>query len=247
MVNINFIPDDYIQNNESRRVNLICITLLSIILVAIGGAFGAIRMRQHTLNTRETAIDAELAKKKEQIKTVDQLQKQRNTMWTTALTTAELIDPVPKSVLLASLTNSLPKGVSLLKLSLIQKEQAAKPQQTKAPADKYQAMQDKEKSAAAQKVSQEKMLETQISIEGVAPSDIEVASYIEQLSTSALLTDVALVESSQMAKAGAKQDTSDEKMRRFKLTASLRKDIQITEKEVKQIVYNSGKETAVND
>jgi Tfp pilus assembly protein PilN len=247
MVNINFIPDDYIRNNESRRINLICIALLSIILVAIVGAFGAIRMRQRTLNIREASIDTDLTKKKGQIKTIDQLQKQRNTMWSTALMTVELIDPVPKSMLLASLTNSLPKGVSFLRLSLIQKEQAANSQQQKNAANKYEAMQDKEKTAAAVRSSKEKMLDTQINIEGVAPSDIEVAAYIEQLSRSALLTDVALVESVQMPNKNSKQDSQEGKMRRFKLSALLRKDIQITEKDVEQIAYNSGAETALGD
>ena len=247
MVNINFIPDDYIRNNESRRINLICIALLSIILVAIMGAFGAIRMRQRTLNIREASIDMDLTKKKGQIKTIDQLQKQRNTMWSTALMTVELIDPVPKSMLLASLTNSLPKGVSFLRLSLIQKEQAANSQQQKNAANKYEAMQDKEKTAAAVRSSKEKMLDTQINIEGVAPSDIEVAAYIEQLSRSALLTDVALVESVQMPNQSSKQDSQEGKMRRFKLSALLRKDIQITEKDVEQIAYNSGAETALGD
>ena len=247
MVNINFIPDDYIRNNESRRINLICIALLSIILIAIVGAFGAIRMRQRTLNIREASIDMDLMKKKGQIKTIDQLQKQRNTMWSTAIMTVELIDPVPKSMLLASLTNSLPKGVSFLRLSLIQKEQAADSQQQKDAVNKYEAMQDKEKTAAAMRSSKEKMLDTQINIEGVAPSDIEVAAYIEQLSRSALLTDVALVESVQMPNQSSKQDSQEGKMRRFKLSALLRKDIQITEKDVEQIAYNSGAETALGD
>ena len=247
MVNINFIPDDYIRNNESRRINLICIALLSIILVAIVGAFGAIRKRQRTLNIREASIYMDLTKKKGQIKTIDQLQKQRNTMWSTAIMTVELIDPVPKSMLLASLTNSLPKGVSFLRLSLIQKEQAANSQQQKNAANKYEAMQDKEKTAAAVRSSKEKMLDTQINIEGVAPSDIEVAAYIEQLSRSALLTDVALVESVQMPNQSSKQDSQEGKMRRFKLSALLRKDIQITEKDVEQIAYNSGAETALGD
>jgi len=247
MININFIPDDYIKNNESRRTNLICIALLSIIVVAMAGAFGAIRMRQRMLNVREASMDADITRKKEQIRTVDQLQRQRNVMWSTALTTVELIDPVPKSVLLASLTNNLPKDVSLLRLSLIQKEQPTSIQQPNPSANKYEEMQDKEKAASAQKLSQEKMIETQISIEGAAPSDIEVAAYIENLSRSPLLTNVALVESVQMPNTNIKQDAGEEKMRRFKLTALLRKDILITEKDIKEIAYNGGAETAMND
>jgi Tfp pilus assembly protein PilN len=246
MVNINFIPDDYIQNNESRRVNLICIALLAIILIAIGGAFGAIKMRQHALNSREAAIDVELAKKKVQVITVDKLQKQRNTMWSAAITTVELIEPVPKSVVLASLTNNLPKGVSLTRLNMVQKERAANSQQKPAE-NKYQAIQDKEKAASEKNVSKENLLETRIEIEGVAPSDIEVASYIEQLSRSILLSDVALVESSQLSKSGAKQDTAEEKTRRFKLTAMLGRDIQVSDNIVKQIASKSDIQTTISE
>jgi hypothetical protein len=56
-----------------------------------------------------------------------------------------------------------------------------------------------------------------------------------------------LVESVQMPNKSSKQDSQEGKMRRFKLSALLRKDIQITEKDVEQIAYNSGAETALGD
>jgi len=204
-------------------------------MVAIGGAFAAIRMRQHTLDGRESSLDAELVKKKEQIRTVEQIQKQRNAMWTTAVTTVELIEPVPKSVLLALLTNNLPKDVGLLRIGLIQKEQ---PAAAKLQADKNQTAQAGQKQPG-EAVSKERLLETRIEIEGTAPSDIEVASYIEQLSNSPLLKNVALVESAQMQKQGSKQDSAEDKTRRFKLTAVLERDIAITNNDIEQIA-NSG-------
>ena len=67
--------------------------------------------------------------------------------------TAELIEPVPRSVLLASLTNNLPAGVSLLRLNVVQKESKLS---TAKPAKKYQKART-EKAAAG---SLEKLLET---------------------------------------------------------------------------------------
>jgi hypothetical protein len=246
MINVNFIPDDYIQNNESKRTNLICIGLLAIIILAIAGAFGAIKMRQHTLDSRESALDADMIKKKEQIKTVEQIQKRRNAMWATAVTTVDLIEPFPKSILLALLTNNLPKDVSFLRIGLIQKEQAAAAQ-AKPAADKFQAMQDKEKTAAEQKVSKEKLLASYIEIEGIAPSDIEVASYIEKLSGSFLLKNVALIESVQMPKPEAKKEVTDEKVRRFKLSAMINREAAITEDQVIQIAYLGTSQTQLKD
>jgi len=148
-------------------------------------------------------------------------------MMRTALTTAELLEPVPRSVLLASLTNNLPQGVSLLKLSLVQKE--SKQTSRVAPSSKYQAAQAKKAAASEAVVSREKLLETHIDIEGMAPSDLQVAAYIERLSNSSLLDNVALVES----KEHKIEDSTT--FRRFKLMAMLRKDVHLTREDVKRI------------
>ncbi len=244
-MNINFVPDDYIQNNESRRTNLICIGLLCIILIAIGGAFGAIKMRQRTLNNHEKSLDTEMVKKKEQIKTVEQIQQKRNAMWATATTTLDLIEPMPKSIILSLLTNYLPKDTSLMRVAMIQKEPQGGIQ---APAaDKFQTLQDKEKQAAAPKPSRERMYETKMEIEGIAPSDIEVASYIEKLSSSTILKNVALVESVQMAIDPKQQVKSDEKKRKFKLTAMLNKDLSLTDSDVELIAYHGNSQAMLED
>ena len=39
MVNINFVPDDYTQSNESRRTNLIYLVLFAVVMIALGGSF----------------------------------------------------------------------------------------------------------------------------------------------------------------------------------------------------------------
>ena len=46
MPSINFVPDDYIQNNESQRANLLYVVLLIIVMSALGGVFTTITMRK---------------------------------------------------------------------------------------------------------------------------------------------------------------------------------------------------------
>ena len=65
-------------------------------------------------------------------------------------------------------------------------------------------------------------------IEGVAPSDLQVAAYIEQLSISTLLENVALVESKEYKK-------DDITFREFKLTAMLRKDVLLSSEDIEGI------------
>lgn len=226
MLNINFVPDDYIQSGESRRTNLMYLVLFVVVMVALGGAFMTIEIRQRAFSAKEKLVNAKMAQAKEAIKQFEELQTKRKVMIKTALTTAELLEPVPRSVLLASLTNNLPTGVSLLRLNLVQKEPKAV---SRVAANKYRQAQAKKATAAQPKVSQEKLLDTYIDIGGIAPSDLQVAAYIEQLSASdGLLENVSLVESKEYK-------IKDTIFRQFKLTAMLRKDIHLTKEDIGRI------------
>ncbi|UCF43257.1 MAG: PilN domain-containing protein [Planctomycetota bacterium] len=239
MLNINFVPDDYVQNNESRRTNLMYLVLFGVVMAALGGSFMTIKIRQRALIAEGKRVSAKMAQAKEAMNQFEDLQAKRKVMIKAALTTAELLEPVPKSVLLASLTNNLPPGVSLLRLKLVQKQ----PQQIRRrrPANKYQAAQAKNPAADLQQLSQEKLLETYIDIEGIAPSDLQVASYIEQLSGSNLVDNVALVESKEHKDRSSSRTQSyvfkaaDTTYRQFKLTAMLRKNVHLTDEEIGKI------------
>jgi len=193
MLNMNFVPDDYIQNKETHRTNLIYLVLLVIVMAGLCGSFMTIKIRQRAFSAKEKLVNTKMIQTAEAIKQFEELQAKRKVMIKTALTTAELLEPVPRSVLLAALTNNLPMGVSLLQLEIIQKE--LKRTKRVAATSKYKEAQAKRATADQAKVSREESLETHIDIKGIAPSDLQVAAYIEQLSSSTLLDDVALVQS----------------------------------------------------
>jgi len=139
---------------------------------------------------------------------------------------------------LASLTNNLPIGTSLLQLNLVQKE----PKLTKpvAQPNKYQASQAR-KAASTQPESREKLLETHIDIEGIAQNDLQVASYIERLNNSDILDNVALVESKEYnINRGVRRNTDTfgaqgARFRQFKLTAMLKKGINLTKEDISRV------------
>ncbi len=224
MVNINFVPDDYVQNTESRRMNLIYIVLLLAVLVALGGSFVTIKIRQRACMVKENLVNQRMAQTQETMKQLDELQAKRREMMKTALTTAELLEPVPRSILLAALTNNLPSGVSLMDLTLMQKE----PKNTvQSAVSKFQATQTGTKEAQ-ERLSIEQLLETHINIEGVATSDLQVAEFIKKLSVSNLLDNVALIESKEFK-------VEDTTFRRFKLTAMLKKEVHLSKDDVESI------------
>ena len=225
MVNINFVPDDYIQNNESKRTNLMYLILLVVVMTALGGSFVTIKIRQRACRAKENLVNSRMTKMHEAIQQFDELQVKKRAMMKTALTTAELLEPVPRSILLASLTNNLPSGVSLVNLTLLQK--APKTNSKVTVSSKYHAAQAGN-TAGQSKLSPEQMLETHIEIEGMAPSDLQVASYIERLSNSTLMHNVALVESKE-------HKIDDGTFRQFKLTAMLKNDVHLTKENVESI------------
>lgn len=236
MVNVNFVPDDYAQGNECRRTNFMYIILFAVMMMALGGSYVAIMIRQRSCMASERVVNERLAKMQEAIKQFEELQTKRREMMKTALTTAELIEPVPRSIVLASLTNNLPKGVSLSKLELIQKQPKTGP--GAANTSKYQAAQAQSTSAQSSEsgsdepVNPEKLLETHIQIGGIAPSDLQVAAYIERLGKSTLVDTVALVESKECK-------VEENVFRQFKLTAMLKKDVHLTKNDVEQIKHKA--------
>jgi len=227
MSSINFVPDDYIQSSESRRANLMCVVLFSVVMAALGGSSVAIRIRQRACGAQESLVNAKMAQMEESITKFEDLQTRRKEMMRTALTTAELLEPVPRSVLLASLTNNLPPGVSLVRLDMIQKE-APKSAASQPAKTKYEAAQAKGGLELDARISSEKLLETRMEIEGIAPSDLQVAAYIEHLGNSLLLDNMALVESKE-------KKIEDTNFRLFKLTAMLSKEVHLTKEDVDRI------------
>jgi len=238
MPNINFVPDDYIQSNESRHTNVFCVVMLLIVMIGLTGAFGIIKVRQKSCAAQEGLVNARMSHMQVAIKQFEQLQAKRKEMMKTALMTAELLEPVPRSIALASLTNELPSGASLMDVKFNQKEssgvksdqtskyQAAKKTNSNAKAGESHGGRDQSEAA---KVSMEKDLETQIEIGGIAPSDLQVAAYIEQLGSSPLFEGVALVESKEYKTPEAVI------LREFKLRAMLRNNMRLMDDDVKKI------------
>jgi len=195
-------------------------------MLAVVGSFASIKIRQNSLVQTEKAVNERLTRAKEAIKQFEQLQARRKEMLKTALMTSQLLESVNKSVLLASLTNNLPSGTSFLNVNLVQKK-VNRPT-TPAPKTKYDASKKKLAEADEPELSPEELRQTDISIEGIAPSDLQVAACIEHLNSSNLLVNVALVESKEYK-------LKDTVWRRFKLAATLAKDVHLTKEDIESI------------
>ena len=222
MAKIDFVPDDYIQQREGNRANLTYLVLLAVLMSAICVTFSIIKIRQRAARNELAALIQQMSQAHKQIAQLEEIKIKSKTMMRTMVMTAELLEPIPRSIILAALTNNLPGGVSLLETRLSEKEiiRAAP-----VKASQYQAAGAK---AAAQQEPPQKGFETTIEIKGIAPSDIEVAAYIAQLSNSVLFDSVALVESKE-------HKINESRLREFKLKTMLRKNTVLSKEDVGKI------------
>ncbi len=225
MVSLNFVPDDYVQNNESRRMNVLCVVLVLAVVGALGTVFGVIKVRQRASAGQEVLVYAKMNEMQQSLVQFEQLQIQRENMMKSALTIADLLESVPRSIVLAQLTNALPFGASLTTVDIMQKEASRK---AKVPAkSNYKAAKAK-KGAAKVHESQEKNLITEVTITGLATSDLQVASYIKRLEDSLLLDQVVLVESKE-------HEIENEVFRQFQLEAQLSRDAKLSSEAMETI------------
>lgn len=232
MSRIDFVPTEYVQQRESTKANFMYLIIFGVMMGAIGVTFSVIKVRQRAVDQELLMAEAKMAKAQEQIVQLEQLKVKGRRMMRTMQMTSELLEPVPRSIIMACLTNNLPDGVSLLQLKLVEKEKKV-PNKPRTATSQYRSASNA--VANPGQMVQAKQVETRIEIEGIAPSDIEVASYIARLSESVLFGNVTLVESKEYK-------VDDVKFRDFRLSTVLKKSSLVTKEDV-ETIRAKGKKT----
>ena len=227
MAKIDFLPNDYAQHRDSGRANLFYFVLLATVIAGICITFSVIKLRQGAVAKELDGITVRMARAREQMELVEELQAKGKNMMRTASITMGLPDLVPKTIILACLTNNLPEGVSLLELKITDKEIVSAPAEKKSKTQ-YQAAATEISKSKKEDVNSAKIVNTHIDIIGIAPSDIEVAKYIASIGNSFLLSSVGLVESKE-------HEVDKVKFRRFKLQAVMKHRVKLTTAEVEQL------------
>lgn len=221
MSRVDFVPEEYIQQRESGKANFMYLLLFGAMMCGIGVTFSIIKVRQKAVAAKLATVNAKMAQAGEQILQLEQLKTKGKDVMKTMVMTSGLIEKVPRSIILACLTNNMPTGVSLLELKIEEKEITLK---TPKPAARTAGA----AAAAAAAETPQIIVETTVNISGIAPSDIGVANYIARLSESILLDRVSLVESKE-------RNIDDMKFRQFKLNAYIKSDMLLTKEDISSI------------
>ena len=189
MGTINLLPENYLRHRRHRRADAICLVLM---VVVIGGVLCAAavskRNATHTLAIRDR-VNASYAEAARLISQMHDLEVQKSKMLRKAELTASLVERVPRSTLLAIVTNALPAGTSLTDLELTTQriiKHAEKPEGGKQTGSRLTTKPRKSSFASAD-------VSVSVEITGLAGTDVQVARFIANLARNPLMASVDLV------------------------------------------------------
>jgi hypothetical protein len=185
-------------------------------MAGIGTAFSYIEKELRAVEKQHQEVSRLYADAAKNIEQVKQMQEKQRKMGQQAELAASLLEKVPRSFLLAELTNSMPAGVSLMDVRM-----ESKVRTKEAPAGgktqyelKRAAMEANSGHRPATPAPQAKAYDVTLKVLGMADNDVQVAQFMAKLNTSQLLEDVNLVISDEF-------EVSNHKMRRFEIEMNL--------------------------
>jgi len=205
MPQTSFLPEEYLEKKLERRTNFICLTLFVVVMGGVIAAFFVTDRQRRELRAQQASINEEFHEAAQRLQQLEKLEQQKQEMMRKARLTADLVERLPRSLILAELVNRMPASLSLLEVDMQSKTiRTAAPPRSKLEAVK--------KSRQAQKQTPDRTQKTRIdmTLVGLAPTDVQVARFMTALSQCAMFEDLNLRYS---------QETSveDQTMRRFRL------------------------------
>jgi len=186
---INLLPEDYLKRRMQQRANVTCSVLFGLVMAGVlGAAFVSDQSIRHTrqVSRRISASYAEAAGRIEQM---NQLMTQRQAMLRKAETTASLLERIPRSTVLAVVTNAVPAHMSLTAVNMTTQTLITRGEGGKSKGK------GKPSTDALASLRSENLHETSTIMEatGLAGTDLDVARFIANLAANPLMRSVDLV------------------------------------------------------
>jgi len=219
--NMSFLPEDYIERRVEMRTNIICLSLFGVVLAGVLGAYFVTSGQRSEVLKKQQEINAAFTEAAQRIGQLDELQKQKVALMRKARVTATLIEPVPRSNLLAEMINRMPASLALNEFELTSKQVVVAQSPVKPTGSALAAA----KKAAGQETQEPQAPDVpryhvELTLIGTAPTDIQVAQYMASLARCALLTEVDLIYSEETR-------IEDASFRKFRIDMILNPDADV--------------------
>lgn len=184
---INLLPEDYLTKKQRNRTNVLFFFLFAIVMVGVIFATYSSRIKYRTQLEELATVEQAYQKAAVTVNEIQNLQAKQTKLKAKNRRIIPLIDPVPKSLLLAMVTNARPKNISIISLSL--NTEIPKPLRRKITRKKN-STKNKKSPPPPPPVRPNPIVK--MGITGLACTDVEVAQFISNLNSSGLMKSVSL-------------------------------------------------------
>lgn len=222
-----FLPEDYVQRKAEGRANIIGLTLFCAVMGTVVAAFFVTNRSWTSVHEEREAIAVQYSAAEPEIELLIKLEEQKHQMLQKAEIVTALIEPVPRSILMAELVTRMPKEMTLLTVELkgrrVAEVVATPPRSSNASRTATRGRQagslsgsrtGASKDAAEEARVMPPRFEYRLTITGVTPANSEIADYLDALKLSPLLRRVEL----HYAEA---QKMRDLELRKFQISAEI--------------------------
>ena len=185
---INFLPGDYQERRIRRRATFRCLGIAAGSLMLLALAVGLVFVRTIGVKAARYLVEQQYAEASRQIDQLKQLEERKAGLLRKVELSTTLLERVPRSYLLARLTNYLPPGTSLLVLTMKMEDVAAPAGQPPPDGGKT----SKASPPAGAKGEPAKVKQFVVRVDGLARTDVDVAEFLQRLTNDPLFQDVDL-------------------------------------------------------
>lgn len=203
MNDTSLLPDDFLAEARERRTNIAALLLFAIVLGGVAFWYTRTNSAWHEIRDRQEQVRQSFASVAEQIRDMQQQETTRREMLDKAQLALSLVDPVPRSILLAELVDRLPERVSLVDLELRSQPIKRPATRTVAPSGSRSKAARGRGDAPPEAVRPDPVrYAIDGTLTGLAPNDLDVSAYLQRLNDLDLLESVRLEVSEEKIIAG---------------------------------------------
>jgi len=184
-----FLPEDYLDRKIARRTNLICVGLFLVMIAAIGAAFYVQNRQDQGTRAELVEVNNAFTKRAEQLRQIKELQDRQQQMIDKAKVVRQLVERVPRSIILAEMVNNMPPSLSLLEFDLETKSTPAPRNLTAIDRAKAKQQKDKDKEAGKVEIVPRQVF---VNIEGIAQLEKQITAFMGNLTHHPLFVAVGL-------------------------------------------------------
>lgn len=184
-----FLPEDFVAETRVRRTGIVAAVLFPVMIVAVFAAFLVTNRQWAEVRAAQTLVDEETERAAREIAEMKSLERIRAQMNAKADLARELLEPVPRSVLIGVLVNTMPANVALTSLEM--RTEAIRPPKpdprqdaknaAKARATAAADAKSRKGAAAAEPAREPMRRRTHVALHGLAPSLLEVGRWMTAL------------------------------------------------------------------